>query len=168
MNKSHKELLPLLEKARGEIKKSDTVQDMCEEYGVDVSIIDLIPMCFADLEISAKTDKGVIYLNYKLVDDFLEKHLHYCVHEATHHLQQTLGDGPTKTPTKDNYLDCKEEKEGFQAQTEYLSETRDDKAAIKYIDKVLDYHDIPDPSKERKERREELLQLAQQLTQLIS
>ena len=156
--KSHKELLPLLEKAKEEIKKSQTVQDMCSDYDVDVSIIDLVPMAFADLDVSARTDRGCIYFNYSLVDDFLENHLHYCVHELTHWAQQCLGDGPTKGSADGEYLDNEFEQEGFQAQTEYISETVDDDAAEEYVTKVMDHHNVK--GKEREKRKKDLLNLA--------
>ena len=157
--KSHKELLPLIEKIKTEAKKSDTIKDMCKEYGVDISIIDVVPVAFDYLlDVSARTNKGCIYFNGALIDDFLDNHLHYFSHELTHVLQQWLGDSPTEGSTKDNYLDNEYEQEGFQTQTEYISETDGDEAAEKYIDKVLDHHDVPE--KEKDEKREDLLSFA--------
>jgi len=157
--KSHKELLKIIDVVRGKVKESDVYKDMCKEHGVDVDYIYLIPMAFDDLEVSARTNKGCIYFNYALLEDGdFEKEDHYMIHEMTHHFQQCFGDGPTKGSTKENYLDNEFEQEGFQAQTEYLSETRDDETAKKYVKKVLDHHDIPES--ERKKRRDDLLNLA--------
>ena len=68
-HKTHKELLELIDKVRQRIKKSDTVKGMFEEAGVDINLIDYIPMTFADLDVSARTDHGVIYFNYSLLND---------------------------------------------------------------------------------------------------
>ena len=157
--KSHKQLLPLLEKAKEEWKKSKTIQDMCTEYDVDVNFIDLVPMAFDEnLEVSARTDKGCIYFNNKLIDNFLEDNLHYGAHELKHTFQQCFGAGPTQGAADGEYLDNKFEQEGFRAQTEYLSETEGNEAAEAYVDKVLDHHDVE--KKDRKEKQKDLLSIA--------
>ncbi len=164
--KSHRELLPLIDEVRERIKKTDVVKDMCREHGVETDYIDLIPMAFADLDVSARTDKGCIYFNYRLLDDddFLNDD-HYMAHEIVHHFQQCHGDGPTTGGDGEDYLDNEYEIEGFQAQTEYLAETRDNNAAEKYVDQVLDHHDVN--GKDRKKRKDELLNIALQGNNLI-
>jgi hypothetical protein len=157
--KSHKELLKVIDSVREKVKESDVYKDLCKEYGVDIDYIDVVPMAFDDLDVSARTNKGCIYFNHALLEDGdFEKEDHYMIHEMVHHFQQCFGDGPTQGSTKDSYLDNEFEQEGFQAQTEYLSETRDDETAEKYVDKVLDHHEVP--NKEREERRKDLLNLA--------
>jgi len=156
--KSHKETLHILDSVKKKVKNSDVYKKLCKEIGVEEDIIFLIPMAFVDLEVSARTEKGCIYFNYDLLDNF-EKSDHYMMHELTHWAQQCFGDGPTARLSKDNYLDDKCEKEGFRAQTEYLSETRDDDAAKKYINKVLDHHKVYD-AQDREGRTEDLLNLA--------
>jgi hypothetical protein len=157
--KSHKELLVIIDSVKQKVKQSDVYKDMCEENGVEIDYIDLVPMAFEDIEVSARTNKGCIYFNYALIDDGdFESEDHYMIHELTHHFQQCFGDGPTQGSTKDSYLDNEFEQEGFQAQTEYLSETRDDETAEKYVTKVLDHHEVPES--ERDKRREDLLNLA--------
>ena len=156
--KKHSELLNILNKVRNRIKNSDVIKDMCEEHGVGVDYLDLVPMGFADLEVSARTDKGCIYFNYKLLDDGFENDDHYMVHELKHHFQQCHGDGPTEGSSDGNYLDNEFEQEGFQAQTEYIDETRGSDAADKYVNQVLDYHDVPQV--ERKDRKDKLLRIA--------
>jgi len=44
MKISHKEALLVIEKAKKELKKSETINDMCEDYGVSISITDLVPV----------------------------------------------------------------------------------------------------------------------------
>ncbi len=155
----HQKLLKIINKAKQDIKTSQTVIDMFKEFNVDIDELDLIPMCFAELEVSARTEKGIIYLNYSLLEDGdFEKNNHYLTHEVTHFLQQTTGDGPTQGSTEDSYLHNPYEQEGFQYQTEFLSETEGDKAAEFYTKKVLDHHSLK--GKERKEVKDEILQLA--------
>lgn len=165
VKKTHSELLPLLQELKDTLKKTKTIQDMCSEYGVDVDFIDLVPMAFADLDVSARTDKGCIYFNYDLLengfDHFIEENSHYGAHELMHMFQQCFSDGPTQGSDDESYLDNEYEQEGFQAQTEYLSETRDDEEAEEYIEKVLDHHDVK--GKEREERKKDLLNLASKL-----
>lgn len=158
----HLQLLKIIEKIKARLKTNETVQKVFKKYGLNLDEIDYIPVCFADIDVSARTDHGIIYLNYGLLaDGDFEEDDHYLVHEMTHFAQQTTGDGPTEGSTEDTYLDNKYEQEGFRAQTEYLSETRDDSAAKNYINKVLDHHDVP--TKERDKRKEQLLQLAAEL-----
>lgn len=152
------ELLELLDSVKAKIKKSDVIIDMCKEYDVDVDYIDLIPMYFDDFDVSGRTNHGIIYFNYKLLERTEDLPM-YAVHEIKHNFQQCFSDGPTKGANDGEYLDNKFEQEGFQAQTEYISDTKGDEAAEKYIDKVLDHHDI-DKKKERDKRKKQLLQLA--------
>ena len=166
MRLSHKETLPIIDSVRQKIKQSDVYKKICKDVGVDENIIDLVPMAFADLDVSARTDKCCIYFNWKLLNDNdFEKDDHYMIHEFKHWSQQAYGDGPTQGAADGEYLDNEFQQEGFQAQTEYLSETRGDEAADIYIDKVFDHHDVP--KKERKKRKEDLLELASK-TWLIS
>jgi hypothetical protein len=152
-------LAKLIDKVREKLKTSQTIIDMFQEYEVDLAEIDLIPICFSELEVSARTEHGIIYLNYSLLSDGdFENDDHYLAHEIDHFLQQTTGSQPTQGSTDDSYLDNEFEQEGFQTQTKYLSETKGDEAAEQYVDKVLDHHEVE--GKERKEKRKELLQLA--------
>lgn len=141
----YKTLNRLLEKMRTHLKKDGVVQEMFKEYGVDIEEIDLIPMCFGDLDVSAKTDHGVLIFNYKLLTDgdFFEDYS-YGVHEITHWLQQTTGDKPTQSADDGDYLDNPFEQEGFQNQIEYIADTFGDDEAEDYVDDLLDYHDVED------------------------
>lgn len=158
MELSHKKTLPLLQEAKDKLKDSETIQELCNEYEVDVDFIDLVPMAFTELDVSARTDKACIYFNEKLYDNFLDEHLHYAAHELIHFFQQAFGDGPTEGSADDDYLDNEYEKEGFQVQTEFISETEGDEAAEEYIEQVMDHHDVPE--NERSKRKKDLLNLA--------
>ena len=138
-----KELLEKINNVKKKIKKSDIVKNLFDEYEVNLDELDIIPMCFADIPVSARTEKGVIYFNYKLLlDDDFSNDDHYMVHEVTHWLQQTTGTKGTPGFTDDTYLDDKYEQEGFQNQSKYLNNTKGKEEAEEYIDKVLDHHQL--------------------------
>ena len=130
---------------------------MFKDYDIDIDELDLFPICFADIDVSAKTDHGIIYLNRSHLedDDPIEKDDHYLVHELTHVLQQTCGDKPTKGANDGDYLANKYEQEGFQNQSEYIADTRSPEKAEDYIDHVIDYHEVPDKDVEK--RKDQLL-----------
>lgn len=135
------------------------MQKICKEYGVSVDYIDYIPTMFSDLDVSAKTVKGVVYLNYKLLcdGDFFRDYS-YLAHEYTHHMQQCFSDGPTQGSDDGEYLDNKYEIEGFQNQVEYMANEFGEDKAEEYVDNLLDHHDITD-KKEQKKKKEELMAL---------
>lgn len=158
----HSKLSKALDRVKKRLKNNQVVKDMFKKFKIDLNELDFVPMCFADLDVSARTEHGIIYLNYSLLaDGDFDKDDHYLTHELTHFCQQTTGDGPTKGSTDDNYLDNPAEQEGFKNQTEYLSETRGDDAAKNYVNKVLDHHDVPED--ERGKRKRELLNLASKI-----
>lgn len=145
-------LLKLINRAKKILKTDKTFKDMCEEYDLDTDIIDLIPMRFEDLDVSARTSKGVISFNYKLLcdGDFL-KDVHYIIHESQHYLQQVYGDKPTKPKKDEHYLDNDAEIEAFQNQVKFLDDQFGDHTADKYVEKVLDHHDFEGKRRDKKE-----------------
>ena len=158
---SYTDLLEIIDQVKSRLQQDPIVQKTFQDYGCDLEEITYVPICFAKLDVSARTDHGIIYLNEDLIKDGdFNDDDHYLVHELTHFCQQTTGDGPTEGSTDDTYLDNKYEQEGFQNQTAYLSETQGDGVASEYVDQVLDHHDVPKQEKEKKKR--ELLQLAVQ------
>jgi hypothetical protein len=160
-----KKLRPLIEKVRARIKRNEVVARMFEGHGIDLSELDLVPMCFADIDVSARTDHGVIYFSTKLLKDGdFDKDDHYLVHELTHFLQQTTGTQPTKGSEHGDYLKNPEEVEGFQNQVEYISNLRGKEKADSYVERVLDHHD--QEGNKRKQRKEELMALAVARTNL--
>ena len=155
---NNRKLRPLIEKVRNRIRNHPVVIKLFEDHGLDPDEIDLVPMCFADLDVSARTDHGVIYFNTKLLEDGdFEGDDHYMVHELTHWAQQTTGSKPTKGSDDASYLDNPAEKEGFQNQSEYIAETQGEDEAEEYINQVMDHHDVK--GKEREKRIDELLKL---------
>lgn len=153
-----KQELELLNSVKEKIKKNDVVINMFKKHNVNLDYIEYVPLAFADIPVSGRTDHGIIYFNYKLLEkpDQLD---HYSVHEILHWIQQCFSSKATQGANDGDYLDNKFEQEGFRAQTEYLSETRGDGVAEKYIDKVLDHHEV-DSKKEREKRKKKLLELS--------
>lgn len=147
----------MIKKMRDYLKKDGVVQEMFKEYGVDIAEIDLIPMRFGPLDVSAKTDHGVLIFNYKLLTDGdFFKDFSYGVHEITHWLQQTTGTKPTQSSDDGDYLDNPFEQEGFQNQVEYIANQFGKDEAENYVDDLLDHHDIDD-HKEYKDKKETLM-----------
>jgi len=147
----------MIRKMRNYLKSDSVVQEMFKEYGVDIEEIDLIPMRFGNLDVSAKTDHGIIIFNYKLLTDGdFFKDFSYGVHEITHWLQQTTGDKPTQSANDGSYLDNPYEQEGFQNQVEYIAKQFGEDEAENYVDDLLEHHDV-DGKKEFKEKKETLM-----------
>ena len=153
----YRSLNRMLKKLREFLKKDEVVQKMFKEYEVDLDEIDYIPMRFGKLDVSAKTDHGVIIYNYKLLTDGdFFKDFSYGVHEITHWLQQTTGSKPTQSSDEGSYLDNPFEQEGFQNQVEYIAKQDGEEEAEDYVDNLLDHHDV-DTDEERDEKKETLM-----------
>lgn len=152
-----KTLLKLIERAKNYIKDNSVFKDMCDEYGVDTDIVYMIPMKFGDLDVSARTEKGVITLNYKLLcDGDFFKDYHYLVHECRHYLDQCYGEKPTKGANEGDYLHNPFEQEAFQDQIEYIDDQYGEDEAENYVNNLLDHHDKK--GKNRKELKEVLME----------
>lgn len=156
----------MIRKMREYLKKNEVVQKMFKEYDVDIEEIDLIPMMFGNLDVSAKTDHGVIIYNYRLLTDGdFFKDFSYGVHEMTHWLQQTTGTKATKSSDDGSYLDNPFEQEGFQNQVQYIADQFGDGEAEKYVDDLLEHHEIED-KKEVEEKKEILMAKASEVKDL--
>lgn len=153
----YKSLNRMIKKMREYLKTNEVVIKMFKEYDVDLDEIDLIPMMFGNLDVSAKTDHGVIIYNYKLLTDGdFFKDFSYGVHEMTHWLQQTTGNKPTQSADDGSYLDNPYEQEGFQNQVEYIAEQFGEDEAEQYVDDLLEHHEV-DGKKEFKDKKETLM-----------
>ena len=144
----YKTLNRMINKMREYLKKNEIVQDMFKEYGVDIEEIDYIPMMFGDLDVSAKTNRCVITFNYRLLcDGDWFKDFSYGTHEILHYLQQSTGKKATKSADDGEYLDNVYEREAFTKQVEYIDDQFGKEEAEKYVDNLLDHHDIKDKNK---------------------
>lgn len=155
-------LLKYINRLKKKIRDHEVFQEMLEEWDAEEDILDLIPVAFADLDVSARTDHGIIYLGYKLLDkDNNDNDMgndHYLIHEISHYLQQCYGDKPTQSSDDGDYLENEYEQEGFQNQTAYISDEYGEDDAEEYIEQVLDHHDAK--GKDREHKKDELLNIA--------
>jgi hypothetical protein len=154
---NRKKLLSIIQDGKDFIKKDKTFKKMCDEYDLSTDVIDIIPMMFGDLEVSAKTMKGIIILNYKLLQDGdFFKDYSYMIHESQHYIQQCFNKHPTKSKDGEDYLDNKYEQEAFQYQIEYISDNFGEEEAHNYTNHLLDHHEIEDGT-DRKDKKETLM-----------
>lgn len=145
---SPKKLLDLIQEAKNAIEKNNVIIDMCKEYDIDPSIIQIIPIKFGDLDVSARTAKGIITLNYKLLcDGDFSNNYHYLCHEIQHYLDQCYGEEATLGADEGEYLLNPFEQKGFQKQLEYIDQTEGKDVAENYVDNLLDHHDVKDDDK---------------------
>jgi hypothetical protein len=148
----------MIKKLREFLKKDEVVKKMFQEYKVDLEEIDFIPMRFGNIDVSAKTDHGVITYNFKLLTDGdFFKDFSYGVHEMTHWLQQTTGTKPTKSSDDGDYLDNPFEQEGFQNQIQYIANQFGEDEAESYVDDLLEHHEVDD-NKEFENKKDLLME----------
>lgn len=153
----YKSLNRMIKKLKEYLKTDETTLKMFKEYGVDIAELEYIPMMFGNIDVSAKTDHGIIIYNYQLLTDGdFFKDFSYGVHEMTHWLQQTTGDKATISSDEGSYLDNPYEQEGFQNQVEWISEQFGEDEAENYVDDLLDHHDV-ESKKEIKDKKETLM-----------
>lgn len=148
-NISKKDLKSIIDKGREYIKQSDVVIEAFKKYNADLEEINYIPIIFSDLDVSAKTDHGMILLNYRLLcDGNFVKDYSYLAHELIHYLQQTCREEGTFA-FDGHYLDNPDEQEGFKAQINYIDDEYGESEAKKYIDHLFDHHDIKGNKKDK-------------------
>lgn len=154
-NFSPKLLSKIILRMKKYLKSNPIMIETFKEYDVDINELDYYPMMFADLDVSARTDHGIIYYNYKLLcDGDFFKDYGYGIHEVVHVLQQTTGINPTQGADDGDYLDNPYEVEGFQNQIEWMGQTLGADEAEDYVDNMLTYHGLE--GKEKKEKKKEL------------
>jgi len=143
-----KSLMRLINYAKHKIKNDEVWIKICQEYNESPDIIDLIPTCFGDLEVSAKTDHGVVILNYQLLcdGDFTDDHS-YLIHEYRHWFQQTHADKPTQSADDGEYLQNPFEQEAFQDQVEFIANHKGKEEAENYVKDLLEHHEVTNKKK---------------------
>lgn len=145
-----------IEHIKAALKKEPIVKRQFEKYKRDINEIDNVSIQFDDdLDVSAKTINGKIYLNSAMLEDKWQDYFHYAVHEITHYLQHTSGKCNGHGEENESYLDNKSEIEAFQNQLKYREKTEDKSTVNKYVKDLLDKHDVP--KDERTEKKKQLL-----------
>lgn len=146
-----------IEKIKAALKKEPIVQKEFKKYNRSLDEIDNVSIKFdPDLDVSAKTINGNIFLNAQMLEEDWKNYFHYAVHEITHYLQHTSGkcNGHGADAEK-NYLDNPSEIEAFQNQLKYREKTENKSEVNQYLKDLFDKHDVP--KKERPEKKKELL-----------
>lgn len=141
----------LIDEMKNIVKKEKAFIDACNEYKVDVNFIDNVNISFDDdLDVSAKTINGDVFLNGKLFDggDMCDN-VRYITHESIHVIQQELGKVEGKTP-KEDYLDDPNEQEAFQYQLQFMDDHMSEEEIQEYLEQLMDHHDVK--GKERREK----------------
>ncbi len=145
-------LLRFINQAKKHLKNDDTMKEIFAKYDEDIDIIDYIPTMFGNLDVSAKTNHGVVILSYKLLTSNFKDNYSYLVHEYQHWADQCLGTKPTASSEGDNYLDNKHEEKAFQQQVKYIADVDGDDEAEEYVDNLLEYHEVDeDDVKDKKD-----------------
>jgi hypothetical protein len=150
-------LLKLIQRGKDALKKNRVYKDMCKDHGVSPEIIDVVPMKFGDLDVSARTERGVITLSYKLLTDgSFESDVMYILHEMEHYLSQVYGEKPTPGASSGDYLKNPAEQDAFIRQIEYIDDMYGEDKAEDYTDHLLDHHDKS--GRERKKLKDKLME----------
>ena len=145
-----------IEHIKAALKKEPIVQKEFKKYERDIEDVDNVSIEFdPNLDVSAKTVDGKIYLNAKMLEEDWQDYFHYAVHEITHYLQHTSGKCNGHGEEQESYLDNDSEIEAFQNQLKYREKTEPESHVNKYVKDLFDKHNIP--KKERPEKKKELL-----------
>ena len=149
-------MLKFVQRLKNELKKDDVLQKICDDFDFDVKEIDLIPVRFAPIDTSAKTDAGIITLNTDLLkNETLDKVLSLLLHEIYHAISQL--DEPTQSADDGDYLSNPEEVSAFQHQLEYYEDKVGKEKTEEYVEQILDHHD--EKGKERDKKEDSLMRL---------
>jgi len=148
----------ILSKVKKYLKKDPVVKEICEEYGKSPDELDGVSITFdSNLDVTAKTIDGKMFLNTSLLDEKFEILCRYVVHELTHvfqHMEKEFK--KNKSKRKEEYLERPEEIEAFQNQIKFDSNERSEEAAKNYVNRLLKYHGIKD-EEEKDSKKKELL-----------
>lgn len=137
------------------LKREPIVQKEFKKYRRNIDDIDDVSIQFdKNLDVSAKTINGNIFLNAEMLQEKWQDYFHYAVHEITHYLQHTSGKCDHNAKSE-NYLDNPAEIEAFKQQLKYREKTEPKHEVEQYIEDLFDRHDIPE--KERGKKKRELL-----------
>lgn len=148
----------LFAEIRRHIKNSDIAKECLKEKKIGPWIFDAFPLDFDEIDVTAKTINGTIYLNPKVLKMDFNIVMRYVIHEFVHVLQHINEEknGDKKSDKDQEYLDRDDEIEAFQKQIKFDAKVRGPKAAEKYVDELLEFHKIKD-RKEKKNKKNLLL-----------
>ena len=143
-----------IEQLVGLLKNHPQVIDLFARFNIPIEQFEKIPIGFKPLDVSAKTKNGHIWLNENLLDSGeLAGHLPYVIHELVHVLQQISGAVADHDPADyDEYLDDPLEVDAFKEQISFIHNYKGEDDAKKYLDELLDFHELDGNQRKSKER----------------
>jgi hypothetical protein len=144
------EQMRVLSDIRTSLMNDEIAKSICEENDMGGWFLKSVPISFDKIKVAAKTINGKIILNPKLIKKPFKIIMRYVIHELVHAIQHVEDFGKNQDDKDDDYLDRNDEIEAFQRQIEYDSKTRGPDEAEKYVDNLLEYHDIPKSKVEEK------------------
>ena len=146
--KTIKKSLNIISEARKLLKKYKVVKEILKDYGYDKDIIDGIPISFSDeIDVTAKTIDGKIYLSEGLMSKSMNTIMRYLVHEIVHVFQHAKNEGKKQKEYRE-YLDDPDEREAFARQIQFHAQTKGKSSAEKYVKDLIDFHEISSDKKE--------------------
>lgn len=144
-----------LKNIRKALKKEPVVIDMFKKSKRDINEIDDVKITFDNnLDVSAKTVNGDIFLNAEMLKDDWKDYFHYAIHELSHFIDHTSGKCAPKNKDED-YLDNPSEISAFKNQLKYRKKTEPKDDVNEYVEELFDKHDLPE--KERSKKKKQLL-----------
>jgi len=155
MTKEQKPNKEFFDKLKEELKNEEFVRSIFDVYGLPIDTLDDIHMSFDDdLDVSAKTKGDKMYFNTQLLeeDSTFKEHKHYLIHELIHCLDVITHNIDHEENEKEDYLENQNELDAFQVQILYKLVNDGPKEVIRYVEQVLDHHDVKDYEKEDKAR----------------
>lgn len=155
--KTLKDTAEIISEIKEELFKNNIIKEICKSYDFDLDIINGISIEFKDgLGTSAKTVNSKIFLSDELIDSSFDKIMRYVIHEFVHALQHMENEGKKDHHKGKEYLDRPDEIEAFQKQIKFEAEENGIKDAEKYVDDLIEYHEVDNKNKKKKELMKEI------------
>lgn len=143
----------LVEQVINLLSEHQLVQNLFRKFDIDPEYIHNIKIEFGDIGVSAKANRNGIVVNKKFLEDGnIVDDLHYIVHELVHALQYMTGIvDKVKGLNFKHYLDNPLELQAFREQIKFIKEYKNQKEADKYLEQLLDFHEINGKQRDLKE-----------------
>ena len=144
-----------LSKIRTALMNDSTAKEICIDNEIEPKFLEIVPIRYEKLEVTAKTVNGSIILNPKLMKKSFKIIMRYVIHELVHAIQHVKDYGEKQNDKKKDYLNRADEIEAFQYQVKYDKKHRGKEKTEKYVNGLLDFHDLSADKKE--EKKEEIM-----------
>ena len=137
------------------MKENKIFKKIVKDFGHEPDILDGVTIEFSDdIDTTAKTVNGKVFINQKLINAEPSKILRYLIHELVHVFQHMENEGK-KQDSKGEYLKMPDEVEAFTHQLKYQEEyenstkdTREGDDVVSYLKNLMKYHKVPSKEQE--------------------